>query len=180
VGCALVCFIGTLIDGIAFAVYGYIKTCGNDALEIWGDTTYTADLLEICEIPRNAHDCYCVTSKHSECYGFDAGEGFEQEDCDPLVQQYGHLVHISWSICLAMFFLSLILFGIGCGTCCTSYGKNHNPDTLLSNQHIQGEGRSTIQYDTNDSIYPVQVATLVDPQQNSYSVEPSAPPKERY
>lgn len=145
--------IGTIIDGIAYSIFGYIKACGNDSLQFWGDSSYYDAIIEKCELPEDTHDCYCIISQTSTCYKFDAGDGFDKDDCNPLVDEYGHLIHISWSLCLAMFFLSLILFVIGCASCCTTYNR-FKTDKLMDQQHIREDDRQNPAFHVANATLP--------------------------
>lgn len=87
---ATVALIGTLVDGIAYAVIGYIKACGNDGAHYWGDSDFYADALESCELPATSRDCYCVISHSSGCFSYDGNgkDTFDQDDCDPMIDEY--------------------------------------------------------------------------------------------
>lgn len=87
---ATVALIGTLIDGIAYAVIGYLKACGNNGSDYWGEDDFYENVMEECELPATNRDCYCVISHNSVCFSYDGnGKGtFNQDDCNPLLDEY--------------------------------------------------------------------------------------------
>jgi len=149
---ALVALIGTLIDGIHFAVAGYIKSCGNQLGDVWGDVTLFDDVQDEC-FPNGRTNvlndrCYCVLGAKSSCYVFREGDGFSSDDCEPLIDDYGHLLKVSYALALTIFFLTWILCPM---SYCTRFllRREEQPKTL----------------DPVDSIYPTgsQAPTTVNP-----------------
>lgn len=87
---ATVAFIGTLVDGLSYAFVGYLKACGNNGVDYWGDSAYYADVLESCELPKSTRDCYCVISHSSSCFSYDGNgqDTFDQNNCDPVIHEF--------------------------------------------------------------------------------------------
>lgn len=87
---ATVALVGTLIDGIAYAIIGYLKACGNDGVNYWGESKYFDSVLTACELPSSTRDCYCVISTSSSCFSYDGNgkDTFDQGNCDPLLGEY--------------------------------------------------------------------------------------------
>lgn len=87
---AVVALVGTLVDGIGYGVIGYIKACGNNGVDYWGNSDFYDEVLLTCELPSNTRDCYCVLSASSICYSYDGNgpDTFDETNCDPLMNEY--------------------------------------------------------------------------------------------
>ena len=115
----LVNLIGCMVDGIYYAApIGFISACGNDDGKLWGDSDYYDKLLNDCDeilFEDGNFDCYCVTtgSSNDKCYHYDGEDGFDANNCGPVTDEWGRWLHASWSLCLAMFFYTWILFAAG-------------------------------------------------------------------
>lgn len=112
--CAI-CLIGCMVDGIYYAApIGFIAACGNDDGKLWGSENYFNDLVDECEdivLGSGSFDCYCIrTGDASICYHYDGDQGFDSSDCGPVTDTWGRYLHASWSLCLAMFFYTWIMF----------------------------------------------------------------------
>ncbi len=87
---AIVALIGTLIDGIAYAVVGYTKACTHDGITFWGDSDFYNSVAENCAPLPAARDCYCVINNGALCFSFNGnGAGtFDQDNCNPVIDEY--------------------------------------------------------------------------------------------
>lgn len=141
---AIVALVGTLIDGIHYAVAGYIKSCGNELGDLWGDSDFFDDVQEECFPSGISNElngrCYCVLGAKSSCYVFREGDGFSADDCEPLIDDYGHLLLVSYSMALTIFFITWILCPL---SCCTRFvlRKNKNLrslDPVVHESNISG------------------------------------------
>jgi hypothetical protein len=151
--CAVICFTGTLVDGISYAVAGKIKICGNDKLEAWGDSSLYDNLIETCNLPNGNFDCYCMTGANSLCLHFQSGQGFDEGDCEPLTDDYGRLLKTSYSLCLAMFFYCGPLFVFALTMCCR---REKSGQTLLGDSGQQQSQTPIAYYDPYGAPPPQQ------------------------
>jgi hypothetical protein len=87
---ATMALVGALIDGIGHAVIGYLKACGNNGVDYWGDSGFYDHVADACSLPADSRDCYCVISKSSVCYSYDGNgkDTFDQDDCNPVIHEY--------------------------------------------------------------------------------------------
>lgn len=178
--CGLICLVGTLVDGISYAIAGKIKACGNDNLKFWGHDNLYDNLVDTCDLPNGNFDCYCLTGANSMCLHFNSGDGFEKSDCEPLTDEYGRLLKISYSICLAMFFYCGPLFFFALGMCC----RREKDQMLLDHSAPLPSSQGPIAYDYpphspqqqyNQGVAYTQ-ATVLPPQYEPPSTVASAPP----
>ncbi len=87
---AVVAFIGTLIDGIAYGSIGNIKACSHDGVTFWGDPGYFDNVDLYCAPLPGDRDCYCVARIGIFCDSF-IGNGagtFSKGNCNPLIDEY--------------------------------------------------------------------------------------------
>jgi hypothetical protein len=98
---ATIALVGTLIDGIAYAVIGYLKACGNNGVDYWGDSGFYAHVADSCSLPARTRDCYCVISQSSACFSYDGNgkDTFDQDDCDPVIHEYAVIKNIIYDVC---------------------------------------------------------------------------------
>jgi hypothetical protein len=87
---AVVAFIGTLVDGIAYAAIGYTKACTHDGVTFWGDSEYFDYVNRYCDPFPAPRDCYCVTGDNFLCFSFNGnGAGtFDKDNCNPVLETY--------------------------------------------------------------------------------------------
>eukprot|EP00602_Paraphysomonas_sp_CaronLab_P009844 CAMPEP_0185027574 /NCGR_PEP_ID=MMETSP1103-20130426/12839_1 /TAXON_ID=36769 /ORGANISM="Paraphysomonas bandaiensis, Strain Caron Lab Isolate" /LENGTH=226 /DNA_ID=CAMNT_0027561659 /DNA_START=432 /DNA_END=1112 /DNA_ORIENTATION=- len=80
--------------------------------------------LSCADKAENHDSCYCIRDMHNDitkevrCFEYVAQDGFDSDDCEPVLDEYGELVYSSFSLCLAIFFLCFALSIVACSSCC--------------------------------------------------------------
>ena len=137
----ILCFVGTIFDGVTYGVTNDLKTCINqDTLAVFGESKYYPNAAGC--IPDHAQTCLCVNGDNNNCYLFDLNHG--NENCGMVLTKLPSLLLASMFFCLILLALVGTYSACTCMTICCGPKDNSANQNLTANAHqVSGSSSPT-------------------------------------